>query len=254
MQKWEDYLRKGAFVVGTLLEQAIEKAGEIASSIGRSASSVQPVLSLEGQLSVSKLKELINKVADKMISASIPNLVDKTSLEIREGASSLTAAFKERGASLTLHADMSGGGGSYGPPSDSTSVRSLTSRLPFEDGFFDYVAGLYANQYQGDILKTIKEFSRVLTISGEGVIVDFHPFGMYAKRGNVRLKPAASTIRGVEDYYKICKASALRIVDLKESFLDETARSLFISDAEKQAFQIVKQTPLLIYLFVKKGG
>lgn len=254
--KWEDGLRKGIVAVGGLLEKVINKAESLSSASGlTSRSSVQPVLSLEGQLALPKLKELINLTVDRMVASSIPGLIDRTAAEVREGPSSLAKTFREKGASLAVHIDMGMGAGSYGKPeADINSIRSSPFCMPFEDGFFDLIVGHYASQYQRDIVKDIKELSRTLAISGEGIIVDFHPFGMFAKRGAVRLRPVESTIKGVEDYFRICKQASLKVQNVREAFFDESLRPFFATDSEKQAFRIVKESPFLIFLYVKKGG
>lgn len=251
--KLEEYLKRGVAAAGLVVEKIIGEADKLKSSISKSSGGAQPILSLEGQISIPKLKELIATAADKII--TIPNLVDKTALELREGRSSLTAKLKERGASFSVHADMAGTTGSYEKPTQgSYTIRGSSHFLPFEDGFFDYIIGNLASQYQGDITKAIKELSRLLILGGEGVIVDFHPFGLYAKRGSVRLRPMGFVTRGIEDYYKICKSVQLKILDLKEGFLDESMRASFVTEGEKSAFRIVKDTPLILCLFVKKGG
>jgi SAM-dependent methyltransferase len=198
---------------------------------------------------------MINAAYEKTASQKIPPLVDKTAIEIKEGGALLTRQFKDKGATVAVHIDMGGSAGSYGQSEKGVvSVRGLPSRLPFEDGFFDYIIAHFANQFQGDISKSVKEFSRLLSIAGEGIITDFHPFGMYAKRGNIRLKPVESTIRGVEDYYKMCAGVGLKVTSVKESFFDENLRPMFVTEDEKSAFRIVKDTPLLIHLYVRKGG
>lgn len=254
LNKWEEYLKKGVFRVGTTIEQLIGKAEKLGTNIKGSSMSAQPVLSLEGQIQLPKLKEIISIASEKIIAPLIPSLIDKTALEVREGGGRFTKLFKERGASVSVHVDMGASAGSYGRPEAGTSsIRSISSKMPFEDGFFDHIVALFANQYQGDILKGIKEFSRLLSITGEGVFSDFHPFGMFAKRGNLRLRPAESSVRGVEDYYKICRSAGLKVTGVRESFIDESLRSLFVTEDEKSSFRIVKDTPLVIYLFVKKG-
>ncbi|PIR16607.1 MAG: hypothetical protein COV46_07785 [Deltaproteobacteria bacterium CG11_big_fil_rev_8_21_14_0_20_49_13] len=254
--KVEDALRKGVVAVGNVVEGLIGKAEKLGAGFKSSSSmSVQAVLSLEGQIPLPKLKEILCQVSDKVIEPFVPSLVDKTALEVREGASTIAKFFKEKGASVSVHVDMGGSAGSYGKPGAGiSSIRSVSSKLPFEDGFFDLVAGNYANQFQGDLLKNVKELSRVMAITGEGVIVDFHPFGLYARRGNVRIKPISSVTKGIEDYYKLCKMASLKITGAKESFFDETARPYFVTEEEKSAFRIIKDTPMLIYLFVKKGA
>jgi SAM-dependent methyltransferase len=252
--KWEEYLKKGVFKVGTTLEHLIGKAERLGTNIKGSSMSAQPVLSLEGQIQLPKLKEVIAAASEKVIAPIIPSLIDKTALEVREGPARLTKLFKERGASVSVHADMGASAGSYGRPEAGTSsIRSVSSRMPFEDGFFDHIVALFANQYQGDILKGIKEFSRLLSMTGEGVFSDFHPFGMFAKRGNLRLRPAESPVRGVEDYYRICKSAGLKVTAVRESFIDESLRGLFVTEDEKASFRVIKETPLVIYIFVKKS-
>lgn len=254
--KWEDLLKKGVYTVGTALESVIGKAGKFKANLKSSSSqmSAQPVLSLEGQIPIPKIKEILSHVSEKIIAPTIPTLVDKTALEIREGPQALATLYKEKGSSAAIHIDVGGSGGSYTKAETGiSSLRGSTSRLPFEDGFFDFISGIYCNQFQGDIFKAIKEFSRILAISGEGVIVDFHPFGLYAKRGSLRLKPVEATVKGLEEYYKMCKSASLKITGVRESFLDETLRSLFVTESEKMAFRMVKDTPLLIYLMVRKG-
>jgi hypothetical protein len=250
----EKHLRKGVFIIGSALETLIDQCGKFGERLGKSSVETQPVLSLEGQIPIPKLKEIINIISEKTVSSGITSLVDRTALEIKEGASIFASIFKAKGASVAMHVDMGGSSGTYGKAAEVSSIRSAAHRLPFEDGFFDFITGIFSSQYQGDFVKIVKEFSRVMSISGEGVIVDFHPFGMYAKRGSLRLKPIEATTRGFEDYYKICKSSGLKIINVKESFFDESARPLFVEEEEKAAFRIVKDTPLLIYLFVKKGG
>jgi|GEM_PF-1072159 len=254
-QKWEDGLRKGVVVVGNFVEKILSKAEGVASTVKGQTGTAGPVLSLEGQIPIPKIKELINVTVDRMIASSVPALIDRTALELREGQASLATLFRERGASVAVHTDIGGGAGSYGKKEpDINSVRCHLYRLPFEDGFFDFIVAHFASQYQGDISKDIKETARTLSISGDGIIIDFHPFGMFAKRGSVRLKPVESTIRGVEDYYKICKQSGLKVTGIRESFFDENLRSFFATEAEKQAFRMVKDSPFLIFIQVKKGG
>jgi SAM-dependent methyltransferase len=254
-KKWEEGLRAGVVKVGNLVEGLLGRAEEWSSSIKSSSGSAQPLLSLEGQVPLPKLKELINISVDRVVASSVPALVDRTSAEIREGASTLAAIFRERGASVAAHVDIGGGGGSYGrAEAGVASVRCHPHRLPFEDSFFDFAVGHFANQYQGDLVKDVRELSRVTALSGEAVIVDFHPFGMFARKGTTRLRPLESTARGVEDHYKLCRSAGFRVVNVREAFIDENMRPFFVTDGEKQAFRMVKESPLLIFLFVKKGG
>jgi hypothetical protein len=91
-------------------------------------------------------------------------------------------------------------------------------------------------------------------MSGEAIAVDFHPFGMFAKKGASRLKPIESTVKGLEDYYRICKTAGFRVINIREGLIDENLRPFFVTEAEKQSFRMIKESPLLIFLFLKKGG
>ena len=62
-----------------------------------------------------------------------------------------------------------------------------------------------------------------------------------------------ATIRGLEDYYKMCRVSALSIVDMHEGFIDDTLRNQFATPDEMSAYREIKGTPLVIFLqMVKK--
>jgi len=83
------------------------------------------------------------------------------------------------------------------------------------------------------------------------VFIDYHPYGLYAKKGPNRLRSVESSIRGAEDYYRICRAAGLRVVDLREAFVDENLRSYF-GDDQISAYRSMKGSPLTIYLFFYK--
>jgi hypothetical protein len=91
----------------------------------------------------------------------------------------------------------------------------------------------------------------VLAPGGQGMIVEFHPFGQFAKRGGQRMRSIESNLRKFEEYYRLCRKAGLRIVDLRESFIDESARALFGED-EIAAYRQLKGTPLLAFFFVYK--
>ncbi len=253
--KLEATLKKGIFRVGTFLEGAIQKAENFAAKIKGSTTEASPILSLEGQLSIPKLKELIVFSSDRVALSIVPSLVDKTALELREGQASVSLSFKEKGASIAVHVDIGGGAGTYGKSQQGvSSVRGVPSNLPFENGFFDFIAANLATSNQGELSAAFRELARLLSISGEMLITDFHPFGMYAKRGQNRLKPPEASAKGVEDYVKMLKSYGLKVINLRESFIDDSVRSFFQTEEEKAAFRIVKETPLLLHIFVKKGA
>lgn len=241
---------------GNFVEKVIGHAKKAKVSV-KPAQGVEPILALEGQLPIVKLKEISEASVERTIKPLIPNLLDKSSLEVGEGETKFSPLMKEKNASISLHIDISGSGGGYPKESQTPGVHTIKAEVrnfPIEDGFFDYVVADLATQKQGDIVKTMKEISRVVTLGGTGIIVDFHPFGNFAKRGSVRMRSMESVIRGIEDYYKICKASGFILKNIKEAFFDETVRKFFITDEEKTAFRAIKNTPFLIFIFVTKQG
>lgn len=255
--KIEKFLKKGMSKFGGLVESVIGHAKKAKVSVKKPAETVEPILALESQLSILKLKELTMVGVDRIVKGLVPNLIDKTALEMCDGEMKFSQLMKEKGSSLTIHADIASSGGSY--PKESQiqgvySVRAEVRNIPFEDGFFDFVVANLATSSQGDVFKAIKEVGRLVTIGGNAIIVDFHPFGRFAKRGSVRLRSMESVVRGVEDYYKIAQASGFSISYLREAFFDETTRTHFQTPEEKSTFRSIKDTPFLIFLIANKRG
>lgn len=254
--KIEKKLVKSMEVLGGFVEKIIFKAEEVQKKM-TSKKPVEPILAIESQIALSKIKEIIRHSLERILSKSIPNLVDKSALDICEGELLFAQAFEQKGAAVNVHVDIGRHAGTY--PLDKTlekvqTVRALSKSLPFEDGFFDYVIANFATPESGDIIKSIKEVSRIVTLRGRIVIVDFHPFGRFAKRGSVKLRPFESVVNGFEDYYKICKGSGLRIDDVREIFFDDFFRPYFDTEEDKTGFRSLKDTPFLTCLFVSKRG
>lgn len=254
--KFQDALRKGMHVFGRVVEAVIGQAKKAKVSVVP-AHGIEPILAIEGQLPMAKIRELILVSIDRLVKPVIPNLVDKSSLEMTQGQMIFSNLMKEKGAAVSIHVDIGDSAGSY--PKDVKSgnfhsIRASARSIPFEDGFFDFVVANLATSQQGDIVRVVKEIGRAVTLGGTAVIVDFHPFGRFAKKGSVRLKSIESIVRGVEDYYKICKNSGFSVDYVREAFIDETVRKLFVSPEEKSSFRSIKDTPFLIFLMVSKKG
>lgn len=247
----EAFLKKLMGSAGRVVEKVIGEAHKAKVSVG-TRSGIKPILSLESQFPAVKLKEMINFAIGRICVPAIPNLKDQTSLEIGEGPSMLLSKFSGQQARVAIGFEI--GGGLTNRQGDSNRgyiTRGQTSALPFGKDFFDYIGARLATSFQGDIIKTIKEIGRVLAPGGQGFFLDFHPFGLYAKKGTDRVRSVESTIRGIEDYYKICKSAGLRIIDLREAFIDESFRALFEAE-EIQAYRNVKGTPLIVFVFFFK--
>jgi SAM-dependent methyltransferase len=236
---------------GKALERLIGQAQKAKAQVGVRGG-VQPILSLESLLGVNRIGELIGASTERVALPVVPEIKDAVALDVGEGPPQFLSRFKERGARISVGLEI--GGGSKGVQGDQEQgyiVRGKATAIPFGGDFFNFVSARLATPFQGDILRVMKEIGRVAAPGGQGVIVDYHPYGLYAKKGSDRLRSVESSIRGAEDYYRICRASGLRVVDLREAFVDENLRGMFAED-QLSAYRSVKGSPLAIYLFFYK--
>lgn len=248
---FEAFLKKLMEGAGRTIEKVIGEAHKAKVSVG-TRSGIKPILSLESQFSQAKIREMINFTIERICVPALPDLKGLSTLEIGDGPSVLVPRFMAQQARVSIGFEI--GGAQTIRQGDSNRgyvTRGTPSSLPFDREFFEYIGARLATNLQGDVIKTIKEMGRVLAPGGQGFFADFHPFGLYAKKGADRLRAVESTIRGIEDYYKICRSAGLRIVDLREAFVDESFRSMFEGD-EIQAYRNVKGTPLVVFIFFFK--
>lgn len=247
----EGFLKKMMEGAGRAIEKVIGEAHKAKVSVG-TRSGIKPILSLESQLSPAKVRQLINFSIERICVPTLPDLKGQATLEIGDAPSILTARFTGQQARISIGFEIGGAQTMrQGEPSRGSVARGLPSSLPFEKDFFEYIGARLATNLQGDMIRAIKEIGRVLAPGGQGFFADFHPFGLYAKKGTERLRAVESTIRGIEDYYKICRSAGLRIVDLREAFVDESFRQMFEGD-EIQVYRNVKGTPLVVFIFFFK--
>jgi ubiquinone/menaquinone biosynthesis C-methylase UbiE len=247
----EDGLRQFMTWLGHLIERGIGEAKKAKVSVG-TRGGVQPILSLESQLPVAKIQQMITAATERIYLPVIPHLDGKCTLEIGEGKPVFAQQFLQKQARLVVEANISEASSvAQGDASRGYVVNAQTGAVPFADNFFDYIVGRLGTGSQGDIVKSVKEMGRVLMPGGQGVFIDFHPFGLFSRKGAQRMLAVESTIRGLEDYYKICRSAELRIVNLREAFIDENLRSVF-SHGEIQSYRNVKGTPLLLFIFFFK--
>lgn len=252
--KLENLLRKGMQAVGSAVEKAIGKAQEAKQSVGPPAIAGAPV-TVESQLPIPKIKELLKVSADRVITQLLPALADRRTVEIGDGVGKYALMLKEHGARMVVATEIGAGGGQA--VSDALTrlymVRAGLGRLPFADGCFDFAVANMLTSYQGDLGKALKEMARVLTPGAGLILVDFHPFGPFAKRGAVRMRPTDASLRGIADLYKVARLSHLKITDVREIFIDETLRASFATNDEKQAYRTLRDQPLVIAYFARKG-
>jgi SAM-dependent methyltransferase len=247
----ENTLRSVMNSIGHLIERVIGHAQKAKVQVGVRGG-VQPILSLESVLGTGKIKSLIDVSTERLALPMVPDLKGGSSLDVGEGPPQFLNSFVEKGSRIAVGFEIGGGSrGAQGDASKGYIVRGSATSIPFGGDFFDFVSARLATPFQGDILRVMKEIGRITAPGGQGVLIDYHPYGMYAKKGSNRLRSVESSIRGAEDYYRICRAAGLRVVDLREAFVDENMRSVF-GEEYIQAYRSVKGSPLVIYLFFYK--
>lgn len=250
-KSFEHTLRRGMEAVGRLTESLIGTAKKATVQVS-TRGGVQPILSVESQLSPMRIRDVIDASITKVLQNALPDLKAGKALEVGEGPACFCARLLAAQAQMAVGLEIGGGSvGRQGDISRGFILRGGVARLPFSDGRFLYFIARLATQLQGDVVRALRELSRVLAPGGQGTIVDYHPFGLYAKRGANRVRPPDSGVHRFEDYYRLCRQVGLRIIDVREAFVDEGARQLF-KEEEIQAYRNLKGTPLLVFLFVYK--
>ncbi len=252
MSELEENLRKSMQTLAKLVKRLIQGAEKAKVQV-ESRRGVQPVLSLESQLSNEKIRELIKNSEEKMISACLPGLAGKKAVEVGEAPARFLSKLLQRGAELSVAVEMSGSlaHSQQGNLSRGYIVKGSAAALPFADASVDYVVARIASPLQGDVSKVLQELGRVLSMGGQGVVLDYHPYGLYATRGLSRVKSLESSLRHVQDYYKTCRDAGIRVIDFRETHLDESVRSLF-AEKEISLYRHLKGTPLVAGYFVYK--
>lgn len=244
-------LRESMEFLGRVVEGLIGKAKNAKVQVS-ARGGTQPVLSLEGQLSPPRIRDLIEAAAQKVLWNTIPTLKGLSAIEIGEGQPIYSARLLACQAKVAIGVEI----GStqvvrQGDASRGFFIRSSITKFPFRDGSFSYFLARFATQYQGDLTRALQELGRVMVSGGQGVVVDYHPFGLYAKKGTHRARPADSGVHRFEDYYRLCRQTGFRVVDVREVFIDDQLRQFF-KEEEIQVYRNLKGTPLLIFLFVYK--
>ncbi len=259
-KRLEEIIRKGMTSVGHAVEKAIGKAQEARQSVATTAANVgggTKHATLETSISLQKVKEILRASVERLVPTLFPPLADRRALEVADGVGGYAPSMKEHGARLVVTTEIGASGFTMrvaDPVSRTYMTRAAIHRLPFIDNAFDFVVANLLTPYQGNVLQALKELARVLTSGGTMVLSDFHPFGAYAKRGSLRVRPTDAAFRGVGDYYKAARLAGLRVVDVRECFIDETVRAAFQTPEEKEAYRNLRDTPLVLCLVVKKGA
>lgn len=248
---FEQALRKAMVFLGRTIEAAIGKARQAKAQVG-GLSGVQPIMSVEGQLSQVRIKELIDISVQRAIEGKMPDVAGKVVMEVAEGPASYGSRFLSRSAEIAISVEIGGASiGRQGDISRGYVIRGSVASLPFKDGRFPYILARLATPLQGDMVRAVKEIGRLLAPGGQGTLVDYHPFGPYSRRGAGRLRPAESGIHRFEDYYRCFRTAGLRVVDVGEVFIDDQMRKYFSED-EIRAYRELKGSAFLILIYFYK--
>ena len=252
MSKVEEGLKKGMFHFGQFVEKVIGQAKKAKTSY-ETRTGIKPVLALESQIQKEKIYQLIDYVTDRFVISSIPELREKNSMEIGEGPFHYLHSFVERKAKGACGV-LLGGSKPFakGKISSAMVIRANSRSLPFDSQYYDYVVARFTTPFQSDLVGPVKELGRVMAPDATGVLIDFHPFGLFAKSGQERLRGVESSIRGLEDYYKMCRVARLEVTDIREAFIDDTLRNFFTTPTEMASFRELKGSPLVLCLFLMK--
>jgi len=238
--------------LGNFVEGLIGQAKSAKTQLG-TRSGIQPVIALESRLSPERMRQLLDFVTDRLVLPTFPALKDKSLLEVGEGPMRYVLAFAERKPRVNTGVVVGSGLMASGPvPSGALLLRGVFKALPFPAEHFDFAAVRLTTPLQGDVVGPVKEVGRVLTPDGTAILVDYHPFGLFAKSGASRMRGVESSIRGLEDYYKMCRLAGLSITDIREAFIDDSLRNFFGTPEEAQIFRDLKGSPLILCLMVTK--
>lgn len=250
--KWEENLRRGVIKVGQWLEVAVTKAESVRAR--KSLGKVAPVLSLEGQIPTAKVKELLHHISLQVVSGLLPPLIDKSVLLIGDGVAAAAPLCADKGASALLQVELAANESSLADHDTPMLIHSHAQKLGVASQYFDTAIAFLATPLQGDFAQVLAELSRCVVLGGEMIIVDFHPFGHYARKGAQRLRPAETSMRGLEDYYRLAQDQQIMLSECREGFCDERARAFFITPDEKQLYRSIKDDPLVIAFRGRKLG
>jgi SAM-dependent methyltransferase len=247
----EQTLRRAMVALGHVVERMIGTVKHAKVQV-ESRGGVQPVLSLESLLAPARIADLIEWSIQRVMKDALPDLSGLTALEIGEGPARYLPHLLASKAQTAVGVEIGGAvSEKQGDASRGYVLRAQPSRLPFPNNRFGYAIARLATPQQGDVVRVVHELGRVLAPGGQGVLIDYHPFGPYAKRGTGRLRSAESGLRRFEDYYRLAKKVDLRVVDLREAIVDEEMRSFF-EQPEIGIYRALKGSPLITFFFLYK--
>lgn len=248
--EWEENLRRFVVTLGKGIEGLIDKVKS--ERLARNMPKVTPVMGIEGQISTSKIKELSQHVSLRLLGEMMPALVDKSVLLIGECVAAAVPLCKDKGTSTLMEVELGASESPLADGDESLRIHCVPQKLGVPNNSFDAVVALLATPFQGELEQVFRELTRTLVTGGDFLVADFHPFGLYAKRGSRRMR--ASFAHGVAEYYRIAQELGITITDCREGYCDDKAAAFFVTPEEKQIYRGIKDTPLVITFRGRKMG
>ena len=128
---------------------------------------VQPILSLESQLALDKIQDLIAFAIERFYLPMIPHLEGKSCLEIGAGKPVFATHFLQKQAKAMITVNTGYGESPIqGDASRGFIVKAETHNLPFEDDSFDFIFNPVSNCFIPEIQPVWEETFRVLRKGG----------------------------------------------------------------------------------------
>ena len=247
--RFEDALKRFVVVLGSVVEKAIDHVQSAKKRVD-SGRGVKPVLSIDSQILPDKIIKMIEQASDNIVRSSIPDIKNMSAVVIGEDASQYAAKFSDREAAFSLGIELNPMTQLKGQQRHK-NIKASSHRLPLKEELFDYALVRFATPHQGDMSSSVQELGRIMKTGGRGLFIDYHPYGLYSQKGSQKLRSSSTVVRGVEDYYRIFKKGGMRVVEVREAWIDESMRSIF-SEEEIPAYRSLKGTPLAIFVFFYK--
>ena len=175
--------KKSSGFLGNIFERLVGLPKQAKETIdkGRGGS---PLLSLESRIPAAKLTQLIDAISERFVQTHLPPLAQKKVLELGEGKLPYQKMLLDKNPQLLaglVAGDVQGRGAQN---ASSIFLQGNFRAIPFANQFFDFVVARLTTPLQGDVVSAVKEIGRVLAPGGTTLILDFHPFGLFAKSGS----------------------------------------------------------------------
>lgn len=243
-------MRRIVVTLGKGIEGLIDKVKS--GRLARHLPKVTPVMGIEGQLPTAKIRELSQYVSLRLLGEMMPPLVDKSVLLIGESVAAAVPLCKDKGTSTLMEVELGASESPLADGDESLRIHCIPQKLAVRNNDFDAVVALLATPFHGELELVFRELARTLVTGGDFLVADFHPFGLYAKRGSRRMR--ASFAHGLAEYYRMARDLGIDITDCREGYCDDKASAFFVTPEERQIYRGIKDSPLVIAFRGRRMG